>query len=135
MPSTSQNGQLSSRCKSLVASQSFGQNTSREMSQMQTIQLPGNMTDFSVFQDYWVSRIKNRFRMHSSGTFQSELGLRIVGKTNAAFRYNRLSQDSPENASVVNILDLEYDLIKDPNLPHRINNLADAINNPVFSQT
>lgn len=76
-----------------------------------------------------------RFRMHSSGIFQSEIGLRIVGLTNAAFRYNRLSQDSPENASGVNILDLEYDPIKHPNLPHRINNLADAINNPVFSQT
>lgn len=78
------------------------------MSQMQTIQRFGNMTDFSVFQDYVVFQDNNiRSWMHSSGVFQSELGLRIVGLTNAAFRYNRLSQDSPENALGVNILDLE----------------------------
>ena len=65
------------------------------------------MTDFSVFQDYVVFQDNNiRFRMHSSGIFQSELGSRIVGLTNAALRYNRLLQDSPENASGVNTLDL-----------------------------
>ena len=61
---------------------------------MQTIQRFGNMTESSkitVIQDN-----KIRFRMHSSGIFQSELGLRIVGLTDAAFRYNRLSQDSPK---------------------------------------